>query len=84
MGIIDPRHLTLVDKMTTKDAKQRWNPQKCLNRSTIFESTQADATQILLNKIELHQQPEGSCRDQLLQPAMLERCVSDNGYRYDG
>ena len=79
MGIVDPRHLTLVDKMTARDAKQRWNPQKCLNRSTIFESTQTDAAQILLNTIELHQEPEGSCRDQLLQPAMLERWVLGDG-----
>jgi len=73
LGIDDPRHVTLVDKMTLRNPKSRWNPQKVLRQSAIFESTFSDEASILLDTIELHKKPEGSCRQQLLSEEMLSQ-----------
>ncbi len=61
------------------DPSQRWTVQRALIRSPVFEAAWAmdvtSAATTLLDTITLHERPPGSCRDQLLAPAIVAKCV---------
>jgi hypothetical protein len=66
MGIINKQHISLIEHLTAHKAETRWNPQMCLDRSTLFASESRDqAATILMDSITFRKRPQGSCRDQL-------------------
>ena len=66
MGITNDQHISLIEHLTAHKAETRWNPQMCLDRSTLFASESRDqAATILMDSITLRKRPQGSCRDQL-------------------
>ena len=63
------------------DASKRWTLSQALARSAVFEAAWASAdgaseATILLDTVTLHEKPTGSCRDQLLTPQLVEKCVT--------
>ncbi len=63
------------------DASKRWTLSQALARSAVFEAAWATAdgaseATILLDTVTLHEKPSGSCRDQLLTPQLVEKCVT--------
>jgi len=75
LDIKDARHVELVDRFTRKDPQQRWTVAQSLVRSQVFDTGASTAaggsravgggSEILLDAIELHKRPEGTCWDQL-------------------
>ena len=78
MGIMEARHVELVDKFTNPDAVKRWTVQQAMQLSRIFDNMpgHSDDATILLDEISLRTKPTGSCREQLLSPSLTAICSS--------
>lgn len=78
MAIVEPRHVELVDKLNNPDADQRWTVQQAMQASRIFDNMpgHSDDATILLDEVSLRTKPKGSCREQLLSPAVIAMCSS--------
>ena len=74
LQVTDPRCLHLIDMLTQKSPAKRWTVTHALTHSSIFESalSEGDIAATLLDKIELHKRPEGSCKDQLQAPKLVK------------
>jgi serine/threonine protein kinase len=81
LGIKDPRHLELVAKLTAvAPAGDRWTAAHAHASSRIFDAAAlmttsvhggSGAADIMLDQIELHRKPRGTCREQLLSPQLV-------------
>ena len=80
LGIKDARHLELVAKLTaTAPADGHWTVAHAHTSSRIFDAALSahgnnGAADILLDQIELHRKPKGTCREQLLSSALVAAC----------
>eukprot|EP00750_Incisomonas_marina_P016157 INCI19027.1.p1 GENE.INCI19027.1~~INCI19027.1.p1 ORF type:complete len:1574 (-),score=205.88 INCI19027.1:21-4742(-) len=75
LGIQCQLHLELVDRFTTWEPEHQWTVLQALRLSTVFEGASHDTgSEILLDQLQLFQQPEGTCQDQLLSPAIAKLC----------
>ena len=79
--IKEPRHLELLNRLTAHELTQRWTVTYAHSHSRIFDtlsvasiSTRNDFGNnagILIDTIQFHERPSGSCRDQLLRPDLV-------------
>ena len=70
LKIADARHVELVDNLTKKDPQKRWTIKVAILRSHVFETTEP-VVDALVDAIQLHRKPEGTCLEQLLSAALV-------------